>query len=255
MGRKLIRLDDLLISRGLAADRVSAFKLILAGKVRVDGATRKEASMKVAPAAEMEVRTRSFVGKGGLKLDSALRAFGVDVADMICLDAGASTGGFTDCLLKRGAAKVYAVDVAAGIIDMSLRGHPQVVLMERQNVRAVDGRIIPEQLDFITADLSFISLKKVLGPLAVLLRPGGLFTPMVKPQFEAPRELVPEGGVVIDPEVHRAVVAEIAAFAGELGLEYLDICIFGVKGVKGNTEFFLLLRKSSDINSAVEEGP
>lgn len=237
-----IRIDRLLVERGLVESREKAARLVLAGEVFVDGARVDKAGALVARDAEVEVRGRSpYVSRGGEKLVHALDHFGIAVAGRICLDVGASTGGFTDCLLQRGAARVYAVDVGTGQLDPRLRRDPRVVVMEKTNARTLDPRLFPEPPSLAVVDVSFISLEKVLPAVFGALAPRGEVVALVKPQFEVGRELVGKGGVVRDPAVHRQVVARLARYAVLRGWHVLGVTASPLRGPKGNREFFLYL--------------
>ncbi|MBI4328863.1 MAG: TlyA family RNA methyltransferase [Chloroflexi bacterium] len=238
------RLDTLLVQRKLAESREQAQALIRAGSVRVAGQRAVRPDAKVESAAEIEVTaTRSFVSRGGTKLAEALRAFHLDPRGAIAADLGASTGGFTDCLLQAGASRVYAVDVGYGQIAYSLRRDPRVVLLERTNARY--ALPIPEPLDLITADVSFISLTLVLPNAIPLLKPGGHIVALVKPPFEAGKGEVGKGGVVRNPAVHAAAVAKVCLWAIEAGLRIRGIVPSPLLGPKGNREFFVLLEKEA----------
>jgi 23S rRNA (cytidine1920-2'-O)/16S rRNA (cytidine1409-2'-O)-methyltransferase len=244
MPKEKVRLDKLLVSSGLAETRQRAQALILAGKVEVDGLRMVKPGVSVDPgrAVTLIEREHPYVSRGGLKLEGALRDFRVSPEGWVCLDAGASSGGFTHCLLLNGAAKVYAVDVGYGQFDWSLRQDPRVVLQERTNVRYLSRGQVPEAVDLLVADLSFISLKKVLPTLLPFLGPRGELLCLVKPQFEAGRERVGRGGVVRDPEVLRDVLQEMEAFVQGRGLDLLGTRESVIKGPKGNREFFLHAR-------------
>ncbi len=245
------RLDRLMVARGLAESRERARALILAGSVRVDGNPAGKAGTMVPEHAVIEVRTpdHPYVSRGGLKLEGALDAFGIDVTGLVALDAGASTGGFTDCLLRRGAARVYAVDVGYGQFAWKLRQDSRVILLERTNIRHVRGEEIGEPLDLAVIDVSFISLKLVLPPVLALLRNGGMVLPLIKPQFEAGKDRVGKKGVVRDPEVHREVVDGIVSFARDLGIAVESTCESPITGPEGNREFFLFGRKAAGEHS------
>lgn len=236
-----------MVARGLAGSRERARALILAGSVLVDGLPAGKAGSLVAENAAIEVRTpdHPYVSRGGLKLEGALDAFGIDVTGLVALDAGASTGGFTDCLLRRGAARVYAVDVGYGQFAWKLRQDSRVVLLERTNIRYVTEKEIAEPLDLAVIDVSFISLKLVLPPVLALLRRGGMVLPLIKPQFEAGKDQVGKKGVVRDPEVHREVVDGIVSFARDLGIAVEGTCESPITGPEGNREFFLFGRKET----------
>ena len=242
-----VRLDQLILERGLAESRARAQALLIGGRVRVgegDGARfdRKPGDL-VDPGTSIEVaQPEPFVSRGGHKLAAALDAFGVDPADRVCLDAGASTGGFTDVLLQRGARRVYAVDVGRGQLAERLRHDPRVVSMERTNARNLTGASLPEPVTLATADVSFISLRLVLGPIATTFDPrGGDLIALVKPQFEAGRGETSEG-VVRDPAVHARVVREVTDAAVGLGLEPAGEIASPILGPEGNREFLLHLR-------------
>ncbi len=237
------RLDVLLFERGLAESRSLAQKLIMAGVVRVAGQVVSEPDRKIPLDAEIGVDSGpKFVSRGGEKLEPALYAFHLDeLAGKVCADVGASTGGFSDCLLQHGAARVYAIDVGYGILHWKLRSDPRVVVMERTNARHVAQ--LPEPVTLVTVDASFISLRILLPVLRDWFSPaGGEVVALIKPQFEAGREEVNKGdGVIHDPRVHRKVLEEILSFAGECGFQVLDLVRSTLKGPKGNIEFLVYL--------------
>ncbi len=236
------RLDQLLVARGLAASRAQAQALILAGRVLVEGSPAAKAGTLVPEAAILTLKEAPrFVSRGGEKLAAALKHFRVSPAGKVALDAGASTGGFTQVLLLGGAAKVYAVDVGYGQLDASLRADPRVVSLERQNLRLLPREAVPEPLDLITLDLSFISLTLVLPRLLEFLRPGGEVLALVKPQFEVGKGKVGKGGVVRDPALQREAVAKVTAAARALGFAVSPAFASPLKGPKGNQEYFLHL--------------
>jgi 23S rRNA (cytidine1920-2'-O)/16S rRNA (cytidine1409-2'-O)-methyltransferase len=238
------RLDLLLVSRGLAATRQEAQTLIRLGKV-FGPAGRLDKPGSAVPE-ELAIRLKEeerYCSRGGYKLESALAAFGLDPKGWICLDVGASTGGFTDCLLQRGAARVYALDVGKSLLHEKLLRDPRVAVIEEVNARRFDAGLVPEPVDLVTVDVSFISLTLVLPPLPAVVRPGGLLLPMVKPQFELGKGRVPRGGVVRREEHRCEAVDKVAACAAGLGLEVLGRAASGLKGPKGNLEYFLLLKK------------
>ena len=243
-----LRLDQLLVERGLADTRSRAQALVLAGKVRVGDGDAARADRKpgdlVDPATSVEVEApEPYVSRGGYKLAHALDAFAIDPAGRICLDVGASTGGFTDVLLQRGATRVYALDVGRGQLAERLRRDPRVVPMERTNARTLGDRSLPQSVSLATIDVSFISLGLVLGPVAATLghdRPADI-VPLVKPQFEAGREHVPKG-VVRDPAVHLEVLQRAVGQAARAGLRVLDATASPITGPEGNREFLLHLR-------------
>jgi 23S rRNA (cytidine1920-2'-O)/16S rRNA (cytidine1409-2'-O)-methyltransferase len=239
------RIDQLLVDRTLAESREKAARLILAGDVMVDGRRVDKAGALVSTEAEIDVRGRApYVSRGGEKLAYALDSFKIDIRDKICADIGASTGGFTDCLLQRGAAKVFAIDVGSGQLDAKLRKDPRVVIMEQMNARILDPRLFADAPELVTLDVSFISLEKVLPAAFGILRAGGRVIALVKPQFEVGKGAVGKGGVVRDPAQHQAVVARLARFAVLRGWHVLGVTASPLKGAKGNREFFLHLSLS-----------
>jgi 23S rRNA (cytidine1920-2'-O)/16S rRNA (cytidine1409-2'-O)-methyltransferase len=241
------RLDQLVVDRGLAASRARAQALILGGKVRTGSGDAARVDRKagdlVDPRLEIELVEREpYVSRGGHKLAAALDAFGLDVAGKVCLDVGASTGGFTDVLLQRGAARVYALDVGRGQLAETLRSDLRVVSMERTNARTLTAATLPETVSLATIDVSFISLRLVLGPVATALDPaGGDIVTLVKPQFEAGRSLV-RRGVVREPAVHRSTVEGVVVAATAAGLRPVDVIASPILGPEGNREFLLHLR-------------
>jgi 23S rRNA (cytidine1920-2'-O)/16S rRNA (cytidine1409-2'-O)-methyltransferase len=242
------RLDQILVARGLAASRERARALVLAGRVRVDGQPVTKAGTLVPEQASVTLTEpdHPYVSRGGLKLAHALETFGIDVAGRLALDIGASTGGFTDVLLQRGAATVVALDVGHGQLDWRLRTHPQVIVIERTNARTLTPWQLPEGMrtfSIVTLDLSFISLRLVLPVVPPLLTPDGDVVALVKPQFEAGRGEVGKGGLVRDPDVHARVVAEVAAAADALGLKPLATIPSPIAGMEGNREFLMHLRR------------
>lgn len=238
---KPVRLDLALVERGLAETRSRARALILAGDVLVNGQKEVRAGHNVQLADELSLKERPrFVSRGGEKLTHALEVFRVPVEDAVAADLGASTGGFTDCLLQRGAAKVYAVDVGYGQIDDRLRHDPRVIVMERTNARYLDD--LPEPVDLVVIDVSFISLQLIFPVVTRILRPDGWCVPLIKPQFEAGREEVGKGGVVRDPATHRAVLERVTADAAANGLATIGLTASPLLGPAGNVEFLAALR-------------
>jgi len=230
------RLDRLLVERGLAESRAQAQRLIMAGAVRVAGMVVDKPGHRVATGAPIEVAARPrFVSRGGEKLEAALRRFGLDVRGWVAADVGASTGGFTDCLLQRGAARVYAIDVGYGQLAWRLRNDPRVVVMERTNARYLER--LPEPVDLVTVDVSFISLRLILPRAVGWLKPKGQVIALIKPQFEAGRREVGKGGVVRDPAVHRAVLERVLTAAADLGLGLRGLMPSPLLGPAGNVEF------------------
>lgn len=238
-----VRLDQLVVDRGLAPSRERARALILAGQVSVDGRRADKAGTQVASDADVALAApdHPYVGRGGLKLAHALDALGIGVAGREALDIGASTGGFTDVLLQRGAARVVALDVGHGQIDWTLRHDPRVVVMERFNARRLTPGDLPGPVDLVVVDVSFISLRRILPVIPPLLRPGADVIALVKPQFEAGRADVRKG-IVRDPAVHARVLEEVAAAAREVGLTPVGSVPSPISGAKGNREFLLHLR-------------
>lgn len=245
------RLDQLLVERGLAPSRTRAQALVLAGKVVVDDHRVDKPGTRVRPNASVRLKgpDHPFVSRGGVKLAGALDDFGIKVGGLCALDTGASTGGFTDCLLQRGAVRVYALDVGRGQLHERLRQDERVRVSDGINARAIPPGLLPEQVDLAVLDLSFISLKLVLGPVAAQVRPGGRLLALVKPQFEAGRDRVGKGGIVRDPAVRHQAVATVAAHAASIGLTESGRTPSRLPGTDGNQEFFLLLDKPEEQDS------
>lgn len=241
------RLDITLYERGLTESREKAKALIMAGEVVVDGKVIDKAGTRVSPTAAIEVKGKlPYVSRGGLKLAQALQVFPVEVKGRVCLDAGASTGGFTDCLLQNGAKRVIAVDVGYGQFAWKLRQDPRVVLMEKTNVRYLTVEKLPELPSLITADLSFISLEKVLTPLISLLSEDGEIITLVKPQFEAGRDKVGKKGVVREAEVHMEVLTKIISIGESLRLKLGGVTYSPILGPEGNIEFLIYWRRQGE---------
>ena len=235
------RLDRLLHSRGLTASRELARRMVMAGEVTVNGRGSDKPGAAVPVDADLVVQQPPpYVSRGGLKLEAALDAFSIAVAGAAAADVGASTGGFTDCLLQRGAARVYAIDVGYGQLDWRLRQDSRVVVMERTNARYLES--LPELLDLVVVDVSFISLKLILPAARGWLKPGGEIVALIKPQFEAGRRQVGKGGVVRDPEVHRAVLDDLLGWMANEGLGPCGLIRSPLKGPAGNLEFLVWLR-------------
>jgi len=243
-----VRADQLLVSRGLAESRTRAQALIMAGTVFSGERKLSKAGEMLAEDAPLEVRGKDhpWVSRGGIKLDHGLTHFGFDVAGGVALDVGSSTGGFTDVLLSRGAAKVYAVDVGTNQLAWKLRQDPRVVVHEQTNARTLDAGAIPEPIDIIVCDASFIGLAKVLEAPLKLAKPGAKLVALIKPQFEAGREEVGKGGVVRDPAVHERVCAEAAAWVQSQGWTVLGVVPSPITGPEGNVEFLLGAEKTGD---------
>ncbi len=239
-----VRLDVLLVERGLAESRAKAQALIMAGQVRVAGQTALKPATAIPADSELTVDAGPrFVSRGGEKLDAALEAFAIDVTGLTCADVGASTGGFTDCLLQRGAAKVYAIDVGKGILHWKLRNDPRVVVMEEKNARFVED--LPEKIEFVTIDASFISLKILLPVVKRWNRGAGGhgIVALIKPQFEAGKKDVARGdGVIRDPEIHRQVLNDVLKYAVQEGFGIHGLIKSPLLGPKGNAEFLVWLR-------------
>jgi len=243
------RLDVLLVKQGLALSREKAKAVIMAGDVFVDGQREDKAgAMFAEEKVKIEVRgpVLKYVSRGGLKLEKAMAEFSLDLHDKICMDIGASTGGFTDCMLQNGARKVYAVDVGHGQLAWKLRNDERVICMERTNFRYTVKEDIGDVLDFASADVSFISLSKILPPALALLKEGGEMVCLIKPQFEAGREKVGKKGVVREPRIHREVIENVLAFAKEAGFAILNLTFSPVKGPEGNIEYLVHLRKQTE---------
>ena len=259
------RLDVLVVSRGLAPSREKAKAIIMAGNVLVDGQREDKAGSMFKDTVEITVKghTLPYVSRGGLKLEKAMKNFGVTLKDKVCMDVGASTGGFTDCMLQNGAVKVYSIDVGYGQLDWKLRNDPRVVCMEKTNIRYV----VPEDLEgpaaFSSIDVSFISLTKVLLPVRNLLTEDGEVVCLIKPQFEAGREKVGKKGVVRDKAVHEEVIRMVIDYAGSIAFEVKNLEFSPIKGPEGNIEYLLHIQKQPegfvqtelpvDVHAVVEE--
>ncbi len=243
------RLDVLLVKKKLAPSREKAKAVIMSGIVYVDGQKEDKAGAAFEEdAVTIEVRgnTLPFVSRGGLKLEKAFSVFPISVKGMICLDIGASTGGFTDCMLQKGAAKVYAVDVGHGQLDWKLRQDSRVICMEKTNFRYVTVEQIPEAIDFAATDVSFISLTKILPAAKALLKPSSYMVCLIKPQFEAGREKVGKKGVVSDFKVHEEVIEKIESFAASIGFLIAGLDFSPIKGPEGNIEYLLYIQNAGE---------
>lgn len=252
---KKTRLDQRVFELGLSESREKARALIMAGSVFVNGRKETKPGTAVAEDGDIEVRGKKipYVSRGGLKLEKALNTFAIDPSGFVCIDCGASTGGFTDCLLQRGAARVYAVDVGYNQLAWSLRSDERVTVMERQNARTLTPEMFPEKMDMAVMDMSFISLHLVLPAVRTLLKEGGQVVCLVKPQFEAGREKVGKKGVVRDPAVHREVLENFTAAAGGLGFAVAGMSFSPIRGPEGNIEYLAWLRtggESAEIDCA-----
>ena len=239
------RLDVLLVRNGFFSSREKAKATIMAGCVYVDGQKEDKAGMKFDTDSQIEVRGHAlpYVSRGGLKLEKAVNLFGLDLEGKVCMDIGASTGGFTDCMLQKGAAKVYSIDVGHGQLDWKLRNDPRVVCMERFNARELSAEDLPQVPDFASIDVSFISLRLILGPVFNTLSPGGSVAALIKPQFEAGREKVGRKGVVRDPAVHEEVINHVLDFAAETGFSCAGLTFSPITGPEGNIEYLAYLVK------------
>lgn len=255
------RLDVLMVQRQLAPSREKAKALIMAGSVLVNGEREDKAGTMFPDTVDITVKgnTLKYVSRGGLKLEKAMSHFDISLTGKVCMDVGASTGGFTDCMLQNGAVKVYSVDVGYGQLDWKLRQDERVICMEKTNIRYVVPEDIDEPAAFASIDVSFISLTKVLLPVRNLLTADGQIACLIKPQFEAGREKVGKKGVVRDPAVHREVIEKVIAYAQSISFEILGLEYSPIKGPEGNIEYLLHLRKlpeetfSEEIPFCVEE--
>ena len=237
------RLDLLLVERGLADSPKSAQAMILAGEVKVDSARAPKAGAQTSTTARIDLATRQkYSSRGGLKLEGALEDFSINPANLLCLDIGSSTGGFTDCLLQHGAAGVFALDVNVSQLDWRLRQNPRVVQIER-NARDLKPNDIPEPADLVVVDISFISVTKILAGAFACAKPGAHFLLLIKPQFELPRGDVPAGGIIKAPSLHKKAVASLQESAAKLGLHSVIVKPSRLRGAQGNQEFFLHARK------------
>lgn len=246
------RLDVLLVSRGLAPSREKAKTMIMEGNVFVNNNREDKAGSTFADDCKIEIHgnTLKYVSRGGLKLEKAMTHFGITLDGKVCMDIGASTGGFTDCMLQNGASKVYSVDVGYGQFAWKLRQDPRVVCMEKTNIRYVTPEDIDDALDFASVDVSFISLTKVLGPARALLKDNGQMVCLIKPQFEAGREKVGKKGVVRDKAVHEEVINKAIDFALKIGFSIHNLEYSPIKGPEGNIEYLVYIEKT---NEAVKE--
>ncbi len=245
------RLDVLVVKNGLAPSREKAKTIIMAGEVLVDGQREDKAGMLFPETAVITLKQNKkelfpFVSRGGLKLDKAVKKFDITLAGRVCMDVGASTGGFTDCMLQNGAVHVYSVDVGRGQLDWKLREDPRVTVMEKTNIRYVVPEDIADRPSFVSIDVSFISLTKVLGPVRDLMEESGDLVCLIKPQFEAGREKVGKKGVVRDPAVHEEVIHSVVLFAESIGLIPEELDFSPIKGPEGNIEYLVHLKKYAE---------
>ena len=239
------RLDILVFEKGYTASREKAKALIMAGKVYVNDKKITKAGEQVSIDSKIVLEEPlRYVSRGGLKLEKALNEFDINVKDKICLDIGASTGGFTDCLLQNGAVKVYAVDVGYGQLDWKLRNNEKVIVIERCNFRHIDNKLINDKVDIIVIDVSFISLKLIIPKALKFLKENGIIIPLIKPQFEAGKENVGKGGIVKDPTVHKQVINSLSTFFSQHSLNVVNIIESPILGQKGNKEFLVLLERT-----------
>ena len=249
------RLDVLMVRRNLAESREKAKALIMSGIVYVNGQKEDKAGTSFEETVQIEVRgsTLKYVSRGGLKLEKAMNRFGVELAGKVCMDVGASTGGFTDCMLQNGAVKVYAVDVGHGQLAWKLRNDDRVICMEKTNIRYVTPEDIGERIEFASIDVSFISLTKVLGPVKQLLTDDGQVVCLIKPQFEAGREKVGKKGVVREKSVHLEVIEMVMDYARSIGFGILGLEFSPIKGPEGNIEYLLYLQNFLQENGGQED--
>ncbi|OGP17234.1 MAG: hypothetical protein A2V21_303120 [Deltaproteobacteria bacterium GWC2_55_46] len=244
---KKLRIDSLLVEKGLVSSRERAQALIMAGKVLVAGLIVDKPGKEVDPEALLSLKEDlPFVGRGGVKLEGFLKSTGIDVTGLVAIDVGASTGGFTDCLLKRGAKKVYAIDVGKGLIDSRLRADPRVTVLEEKNFRYLDPSEVGEPVDLAVIDVSFISLEKILPKTIEFLKEKATVLALIKPQFEVGKGQVGKGGIVRDTAKHAEVIEKIARFSEDLGFKVVEIGDSPISGTKGNKEFWIRLETSTD---------
>lgn len=239
------RIDKLLVEKGIIQSRERARAFIMAGKVMVKGQIVDKPGTKVEIGDQLQVKgsDQPYVSRGGIKLEGALNAFGIDPKGMVVMDVGASTGGFTDCILQKGAQRVYAVDVGYGKLAWKLQKDPRVTNLERRNIRYLKREEVPEEVDLILIDASFISIEKVLPHLLGFIKRGSILVSLIKPQFEVGKGEVGKGGVVKDPLLHQRVIDRISEFSQGLGLSVFGLAESPLLGPKGNREFFIYLKK------------
>ena len=245
------RLDKLLVDKGIVQSRERARALIMAGKVLVKGKKVEKAGEMVLVDADIVLIGEDipYVSRGGLKLEKALDEFNIDVSGKVAIDVGASTGGFTDCLLQRGAKKVYAIDVGYGQLDLKLRNDPRVINIERQNIRYIEKKVVPEDVDLVTIDSSFISLVKIIPKILEFIGEYGALIALIKPQFEVGKGEVGKGGVVRDEAKHKAVVENIKGFCTDSGLSVIGVVESPILGPKGNREFLIYAVKGGGLGA------
>lgn len=246
------RLDILVVKQGIAESREKAKAIIMAGNIFVNGQREDKAGTSFHEekiTIEFHGTKLQYVSRGGLKLEKAMEGFGIEIEGLVCMDIGASTGGFTDCMLQNGANKVYAVDVGHGQLAWKLRNDPRVICMEKTNFRYVIRENIQDDIDFATVDVSFISLSKILYPALQLLIDQGKMVCLIKPQFEAGREKVGKKGVVREPKIHIEVIEKVISYAKEIGFSILGLEFSPIKGPEGNIEYLVYLSKSKEEDS------
>lgn len=249
------RLDVLLVQQGYAPSREKAKAIIMAGSVFVNGQREDKAGASFDSGKiriEVKGSALKYVSRGGLKLEKAMKEFGIVLGGKVCMDIGASTGGFTDCMLQNGAAKVYSVDVGHGQLDWKLRNDERVVCMEKTNFRYMLPADIDDRLDFASVDVSFISLAKILIPARNLLKDKGRMVCLIKPQFEAGKDKVGKKGVVREPETHREVIGKVVDFAGSVGFSVQGLSFSPIKGPEGNIEYLLYLQKPESVPEEIK---
>ncbi|MBI5236369.1 MAG: TlyA family RNA methyltransferase [Deltaproteobacteria bacterium] len=241
---KKSRIDSLVFERGLATSMTMAGAIIMAGKVIVNGQMVDKPGTRISLESVVTLKeSLPFVGRGGVKLSGALDGFGVDASGAVCMDVGSSTGGFTDCLLQRGAAFVYAIDVGKGLMDAAIASDERVRLLEHRNIRYMERSEVESPVDIAVIDVSFISLEKVLPKVREFVRSGGIVLALIKPQFEVAKGEVGKGGIVKDPEKHRATIEKIRLFSESIGLIAMGSMESPITGAKGNREFWMLLKR------------
>jgi 23S rRNA (cytidine1920-2'-O)/16S rRNA (cytidine1409-2'-O)-methyltransferase len=248
ISRKKIRLDQLMVEKGLAESREKAKAIIMAGEVMVDGAREDKPGHTFHEESKITIKTQPmpYVSRGGLKLEAAIRHFNIDVKGLVMLDTGASTGGFTDCLLQHGAKSVIAVDVGYGQMHWRLRNDPRVTVIEKTNARNLTSEDINERPDAAVIDVSFISLKLIIPPVSALLHENTFIIALIKPQFEAGKGEVGKGGVVRDEETHNRIIADISDFCKKQGLTPVGVIPSPILGPKGNKEFLIYLKRQTN---------
>ena len=249
------RLDVLVFDKGLCRSREQAKALIMEGRVLVDGEREDKPGSRFPADCEITIKgeIRQFVSRGGKKLAKAVKSFDLNLSGRVCMDVGCSTGGFTDCMLQNGALKVYAVDVGYGQLDWTLRNDDRVVCMEKTNIRYLDRDSLDELPDFVSIDVSFISLSKILANIYSLMAEKGEVCALIKPQFEAGREKVGKKGVVRDKKIHEEVIRDVYAYCRDAGFSPEKLDFSPIKGPEGNIEYLIYMKKGSDVNSEIQE--